>query len=372
MIHIGGPLPSKMRRYEEELAEWKAICDEMTAAEKRAVARFRPDKCELCQYWAQQCVGCCVEIPSRLCYHTTCMVGSYVCCTTCCDEKRSVWRHHATVVQEYWWITKLLMENLCAHPCTPWYVYHAEVGLARPPKPEPPKGCCDDMCCPPRPQKECDCDCSCERIVSHVNRHLRSLLCTFSGMHACHPSHCLGPCPCIAWHSQAQTPKDSDDASKEDVGSETDESPPVLGQQASYKMWLRTQEANFSAPANHAGSGSRCCLLPGPCCVIETTFDRHLRWAAEYDAARRERTDAFYRRRNAKAAVPSGEPITAADSLSTDYVKFGEPLEEEEVLDGDTHLCERVQGRAAALALLSCCCAGAIAGVHGIAAVAAA
>ena len=47
-------MPSKMRRYEEELAEWKAICDEMTAAEKRAVARFRPDKCELCQYWAQQ------------------------------------------------------------------------------------------------------------------------------------------------------------------------------------------------------------------------------------------------------------------------------------------------------------------------------
>ena len=80
----------------------------------------------------------------------------------------------------------------------------------------------------------------------------------------------------------------------------------------------------------------------------------------------------LYRRRNAKAAVPSGEPITAADSLSTDYVKFGEPLEEEEVVDGDTHLCERVQGRAAALALLSCCCAGAIAGVHGIAAVAAA
>ena len=36
-------MPSKMRRYEEELAEWKAICDEMTAAEKRAVARFRPD-----------------------------------------------------------------------------------------------------------------------------------------------------------------------------------------------------------------------------------------------------------------------------------------------------------------------------------------
>ena len=50
MIHIGGPLPSKMRRYEEELAEWKAICDEMTAAEKRAVARFRPDKCEPVSY----------------------------------------------------------------------------------------------------------------------------------------------------------------------------------------------------------------------------------------------------------------------------------------------------------------------------------
>ena len=148
-----------------------------------------------------------------------------------------------------------------------------------------------------------------ERIVSHVNRHLRSLLCTYSGMHACHPSHCLGPCPCIAWHSQAQPPKDSDDASKEDVSSETDEPPPVLGQQASYKMWLRTQEANFSA-----GESRRLwfAMLPPPRTVLRLrprltgTSDG----LQEYDAARRERTDAFYRRRNAKATVPSGEPIT--------------------------------------------------------------
>ena len=97
-----------MQRYEEELAEWHAVCEEMSDAEAVALAALAPGSCELCQYWAQQCVGVGFEVPCRIVYHTTCMSSAYCCCLSTCDPERELWRHHAFAVQEYWWLTRLL------------------------------------------------------------------------------------------------------------------------------------------------------------------------------------------------------------------------------------------------------------------------
>ena len=141
-------MPSAMRRYEDELAEWRAVCAEMAAAEQAALSTHVPGTCELCCYWTQECAGLVIEVPCRVGAHGVCMAGAFVGCAAsppvppecACDPGRAVWRHHASALQEYAWLARLLLENLCVRPQSPWYVYHAEVGLIRPPRPQPPRG----------------------------------------------------------------------------------------------------------------------------------------------------------------------------------------------------------------------------------------
>lgn len=346
------PSATEMHRYQEELAEWRAVCEEMSDAEQNALSALAPSGCELCQYWSQQCVGFGCEVPCRIAYHTACMSSSYCCCLSTCDPGRELWQHHAMAVQEYWWLTRILAENLCSHPCTPWYVYAAEVGLRRPPKPTPPKDCCDDCCA--GPSCDCDCDCSCERVVYHVNRQLRSMLCTFAGVHSCHPSQCIGPCPCLAWQRASPSPHDKTADCDEDSPAD-DAAPPSLLPQASYTLWHKRREEPSRDEAAEAADA--CC--GAPLCLVETLTARHLRWSAEYDRARRERTEAFYARR---AATAKGEPVPSCDYA--EFVPTGEPSPPE--IEGDAHLSERIQGRVAAALLLGCCCAGVAAGVHGL------
>ena len=361
-----GPTNSTMQRYEADLGEWKSICDGMDAAEARALAVLAPGPCELCQYWAQQCVALNCEMPCRLTYHSVCMSGSFVCCVSApasiaCDPNRAIWQHHALQIQELWWLVRLLAENLCVRPLTPWYVYHADVGLERPPKPAPPRGdFCEDCCencvkCGTNDLCECECDCSCERMLYHVNRRLRSYLCTYSGAHACHPSQCFGPCPCILWQAPTLAPATEAAACESSGG----EGAPRLEHQPSYQAWVR-----FGADG--AGGGSKGATCPAGCCpcVIETQMARHLRWDREYDRAREARTAAFYERRN---AVARGEPVAPEEADYMAFVPTGVAAAPEPI-NADEHCCEKAQGRLCALALMGTCCAGAYLGsvaLHG-------
>ena len=96
-----------------------------------------------------------------------------------------------------------------------------------------------------------------------VNRRLRSMLCVYSGVHACHPSYCCGPCPCVhsATASSAGEP------------------------QTSVQPWVRLDDAGKDGRAR--------------CCAWESVGARYARWDAEYDTSRRERTERFYARRAA-------------------------------------------------------------------------
>ena len=359
---IFGPSNQTMRRYEAECAEWQAVCDDMAAAEARALAVYAPGPCELFQYWCQTATGLCCEMPCRLGYHSACLSCAFVCCHAtppeiACDPEREIWQHHAMQIQEYWWLSRMLIENLCVRPLTPWYVYQADVGLERPPKPAPPRGdCCEDCfenCfkCGTTDICECECDFSCERLLYHVNRRLRSYLCTLSGWHACHPSQCLGPCPCIAY--QAPPPPSENDE-------EGDAPPPSVAAQSSYKAWVR-----FDRNGGGTSSGGACSQCVCSYCPIETQAARHMRWDREYEQARRDRTAAFYARRS---AVARGEPITAEEEAA--YVKFvptGEAAPPE-AADADSHCCEKFQGRLCALGMVGTCCAGVylgVAAVHG-------
>ena len=354
-----GPSAQTMRRYEEDLAEWRAVCDDMDLAEAQALEKFTPGPCELCQYWGQQCVGLCIEVPCRLMYHTTCMASAFACCLNAppgglvpeclaCDPDRAIWRHHAMTIQEYWWLSRLLAENLCIRPCTPWYVYSAEVGLIRPPKPTPPKGCCDD-CCGPQDGNDCcacDLDCSCERLLYHVNRRLRSLLCSYAGVDACHPSQCFGPCPWCIWQGGAADNRMAEPA-QPTKKRRTRLVPTSEG-------WMKLDESTHghSAPAS-------CCACAWPTLpVFESQTARHLRWDQECEHARQARTAAFYERWD---AVARGEPLTGGERA---YVNFEVPTGDVAAIEveADAHRCERLQGRLAALAMLGCCCVTVAAG----------
>lgn len=338
-----GPTPDAMRRHQADLDEWHAVCDDMAAAEQRALEVYAPGPCELCQYWGQQCIGLTLEVPLRLCYHTCCMTGAFVFClnsppappSLACDPERAVWSHHAYSIQEYWWLARLLVENLCVRPCSPWYVYNAEVGLVRPPRPTPPVGCCDQFrgglsrcCCCGQPssakQECCDVDCQCERILFHVNRRLRAMLCTYAGVGACSLATCAGPCPCcVAATSHSY-----------DASVDPDE---------------KKQSDDEAAEATAAPRGELCCFA----CLIETAAERHRRFDDEYEEARQARTAKFYERRN---AVARGEPVASSDeALYAEFVPTGERPTAEPT-EADTHMCERVQGRLAAAALFGCCC----------------
>lgn len=354
----------------------------MDAAEAYALHEFAPDLCELSQYWAQQAVGLCLELPCRLFYHSLCTAGTFVCCVSApspvaCDPDRRIWRHHAFTTQLYYALPRLMLANLCLRPLAPWYVYDAEVGLVRPPKPPaPPDPCCDctgghggdgdQFGC------DCDCDCCCERLLYLVNRKLRSLMAVYSGVHACHPSTCCGPCPCVVW-TKGDGPFALLDAPVFDKGS------------------VRT------------GDG-RCGT-----CILESAAARYARWDVEYSSARRRRTEAFYAQRelvphgvpvgaseadggeprvysrllsgsasllaylwperspvdDAKGgARPQGHDASAHEEETTPYVELGEPASPPPPV-GDSHRCEKVQGRLCSLALVSCCCTSVACVLHG-------
>ena len=352
-----GPSNNLMQRYEEELIEWQAICDDMTAAERVALQNYDPGICELCQYWMQQCIGLTLEMPLRICYHSCCVTCSFACClpehpsvppSLACDPEHNVWKHHAHAVQEQWWLAQLLIQNLIRQPCTPWYVYQVEVSLVRPDKPKPPKGWCDDCCqCKPKEEEQCcdascDVDCNCERLLYHVNRRLRSLLCTYSGVSSCHPTHCLGPCPCFAIV---------------DEPSAAEEEPATDAQQTSGFRGPYNRLGKDADASDAAANPEPCCV----CCVLESAVARHKRWDDEFAEARQRRTEAFYARR---AAVAKGEPVPQ----ETPYVKLKEEvptgLEAPTAIDAESYRCERLQGRLAACALCGCCCAGAVGCVH--------
>lgn len=283
---------SAQRNYERELEEWEAICREMSEAETAALAANVPRPCDLAGYWLQQCVGICCEVPLRTSYHAVCTGATYICCCHACGalHAQPVFAHHVARVSEYWYLAGFLLENLLLRPTTPWYVYYTEVSLIRPPKPEPPPApstcnCCSDPCkdsCGAG-ECECECDCTCERVLYLVNRQLRSLLCTFSGCHACHPAAVCGPCPCCTWDSTMQPAR-----------------------QHSYMHALRG-----------------CSCAEGLVC--ESSAARFSRWDGEYEAARQARTAAFYRARDERGPVLQGLPVHASvggSSSRGDYVKF--------------------------------------------------
>ena len=251
-------------QYHADLAAWEAICREMAAEEAAARAAMAPGCCALTAYWVQQACGLVFEVPCRLTYHSICVCGTVTCCfcAPCGDGERAVLHHHEQMVSHYAHLIRLLVFNLL-DPCAPIYLYHPDVSLERPPKPRPPCGCCG-------PQ-ECVCDdCDPRSCASLLERHLRSLLCVFSGPHACHPAPCCGPCPCCRWE---------------------DRGPPQVLRQ------LSVLQAARCAP----GCGG---------CVCESDLGRHMRWAAEDAEAKRLRTADFYARRNARlyGAVRRGQP----------------------------------------------------------------
>ena len=255
-------------QYHADLAAWEAICREMAAEEAAARAAMAPGCCALTAYWVQQACGLVFEVPCRLTYHSICVCGTVTCCfcAPCGDGERAVLHHHAQMVSHYAHLTRLLVFNLL-DPCAPIYLYHPDVSLERPPKPRPPPNdCCG--CCGPQ---ECVCDdCDPWCCASLLQRHLRSLLCVFSGPHACHPAPCCGPCPCCRWE---------------------DDGPPRALRQ------LSVLQAARCAP----GCGG---------CVCESDLGRHMRWAAEDAEAKRLRTADFYARRKARlyGAVRRGQP----------------------------------------------------------------
>ena len=340
MSLLFGPSTLTMRRYEAELAEWQATCDDMAAAEIRAAQSLQPDRCELGQYCAQQCVGLCLELPCRLGYHSACTIAGFVCCVSAppecaCDPERALWKHHAQAVQEYWWLGRLLLQNL-ATPCQPYYVYRAECGLTRPAKPTKPQGRCDSCCkCACGDDAKwfgaCDCDCSCERVLYHVNRRLRSMMCIYAGVDSCRPSTCVGPCPCC-------------------VAPQHEGAAPLPG---------AAPHAPKPPRATHCAS---CCCCPAPC-AFESAIARHFRWDGEYADARRAHTSAFV---EARAAVARGEPADEAQRAYHEFVPTGEAAVGPEVPGSGSHLCERVQGRVAACVLVGCCCAASVAGLAAV------
>ena len=108
-----GPSAQTMRRYEEELAEWRSLCDEMAAAERAAMSAFEPGPCELCQYWVQQAIGLCLEVPCRLCYHTACMGCTCACVNVCARVwGRACARARASVCGG--WCARESRVNVCA------------------------------------------------------------------------------------------------------------------------------------------------------------------------------------------------------------------------------------------------------------------
>ena len=374
-----GPTNEEMIRYHDAVSEWEVVCKEMEAAEQRALFEQAPSCPELCAYWLQQVAALCFEMPCRCCYHSTCAAGAFVCCVSsppfpkiCAfDPSRSLWRHHLAELQTYWALTRLVVENLAVRPAAPWYVYKAEHSLIRPPKPPPPPDdgkCCKDCCSPSKPSgacAECDCDCTCERVLYQVNRKLRSLLATWSGMHSCHPAQCCGPCPCITWRSHPL--EDDEEEEEEGEGGSEHSAPPKVAQMPSY-----------------AGSW---CGQDG-CLVCESPIARHMRWDREYEHARRTRTDAFYAQRAAAVeGIPLGAPMAGPGRTAAgDGALRGGDAKEEAAMDehpymemrdgavgvgmplkaeADTHLSEKIQGRCATALLFGCCCAGCIVVTHG-------
>lgn len=386
---IFAPAAQDMERYHQAVAEWQAVCDDMDAAEAEALEHFAPGLCELSQYWLQQSAGLCLELPCRCAYHSACTAFSFVCCwsapsSIACDPQGLMVRHHLEALQLYYSLPRLLLTNLCMRPLAPWYVYDAEVGLIRPPKPPPPPDpCCDSQqhcceCC------ESDCDCCCERIKYLVNRKLRSLLASYSGVHAFHPSTCCGPCPCVKWRSAAEGPF-------------ANLNPPKLARsEASFERWV-------------------VCMGGSSSCELESAAARYARWDDEYDATRRRRTETFYAHR---AEVPDGVPLDESDAAgvqgrvgslhsfrslllshlwpdrkspsntgagdglkaghssdlhgaaldheeSNPYVALGEPPSSPLMAEADSHACEKVQGRLCSAAMLSCCCAGIVLAANG-------
>ena len=308
---------SASSQYELDLKEWEQICAEMAATEAASLATNAPDGADLTSYWAQQCVGLCCELPLRVGYHSTCTAGAFCCCWhPTCDKEQIVLAHHAFHVQSYWWLTRLLLENLCVRPATPWYVYHAEISLIRPPKPQPPKDWCDDCLCK-GPECKCDCgldcDCDCSRMLYHVNRQLRALLCVWSGCHSCHPASVLGPCPCCTWDSLAEV------------------SPARLPSYA---------------------KAASCSCDRGVVC--ESTAARYARWDGEFEEAREARTAAFYQRREAHGPLLVGLPVDAqgeAAAKESDYLAFqdatppvGLVIERDEAEGGSDCCSDRCQG----------------------------
>jgi hypothetical protein len=273
-------------QFERELAEWHQICREMDDVEAAALAKLAPGCCELTAYYLQQTTGLCCEVPLRITYHASCALGTYCCCWAPYDpaakqnHRDALLGHHTAAINTYGLLTRLIVENLCVRPLTPWYIYHADISLIRPPKPNPPTDPCD--CCFVC-QRSCECQntCSCERAVYLVNRRLRSLLCTFSGCHACHPASVLGPCPCCKW--------------------EDARSAPALFRQPSY-----AKAARYSPDAG---------------CVCEGMAARLARWDSEYLEAREARTAAFYRRRRENGAVAIGLPVEPRPAVNVNMVE---------------------------------------------------
>lgn len=212
-----GGTESKPAGQGDPLEEWRLLCAAMTAHEERAARTASPDGCcILSGYCCLQCMGLVLEVPCRGCYHACCLAASTGCVWLTCGAElpASIGGHHALTLQEYYYLAHLIVSNL-GQPFDPVYIYKPDVRLKRPPPPgrtadaaarrAPPakKDCCTCSCtptcdnCTPGCTPELEC-CTCMSWFEPLlHREIRSLLCVFSCLSACHCGRCCGPLPCV-------------------------------------------------------------------------------------------------------------------------------------------------------------------------------
>ena len=206
----------------DPLEEWRVLCAAMAAHEERAARTASPDDCcTLSGYCCLQCTGLVFELPFRCCYHAACIASSTGCIWLTCGAAElpaRLFGHHWLTLREYYYLAHMMLTNF-QNPTNPVYIYKPDVRLRRPPHPNckdgsgrtPGQGdCC--CCCTFTPTCTGDCThcftpvtvccetdcCSCmDWFEPLLYREIRSLLCVFSCLSACHCGRCCGPLPCF-------------------------------------------------------------------------------------------------------------------------------------------------------------------------------
>jgi hypothetical protein len=233
---MGNTAPSvsaaSKQEYELAMKKYEEDCAAMEAEEEASRVRLAPRPPELALYFCIQASALCCEVPCRTAWHGSCAASHGCCCipfsylfdfvdaTLCLCEigllkvvgQSLQWHVNQTI--DYVQLSRLMARNLW-NPCSPHYVYAADVSLSRPPKPISPYsisrgggGLCDLLNCACNCAAACNsfgnwCEMEAERMESLHNRELRSKLCllslcnNFECMESFHLATCLGPWPCL-------------------------------------------------------------------------------------------------------------------------------------------------------------------------------